>query len=516
MTSNEAVSSAGDLSWPLRRAVRLYGDALAVTDGDRSVTYAELWARVGGLGAALDRVGVAPGGRVGFLGANSLAHHECWLGVPAFGRVLVDLNYRLAEDELAFMAVDAGVHALVVGAAQLEVGRALRERCPELRALIVDGPGPAPAGCLAYEELIAGASAEPPGVDEHALATISYTGGTTGTPKGVMLSHANLLANARHNLVATGHRSDTRFLNVCPMFHVAGVANLFACTWVGALQVVLPRFDPAAVLAAIARERITHTTLVPTMIAMLLDAPGSAGADLGSLRNLQYAASPISPVLQARLLDRLPCEIAQFYGMTEAAPTVTHLSPEDHRAGRRLNSMGIPVPGVEVEVRDVVGKPLGPGAVGELWVRGPNVMLGYWNRPDATREAIADGWYRTGDGAYADADGYLFMVDRLKDMIITGGENVYSIEVESVLVEHEAILEAAVFGVPDDHWGEAVHAVVSVPPEADVTPDELIGHCRGRIAGFKVPKAIDLQTEPLPKSGAGKHLKHKLRAPFWE
>jgi long-chain acyl-CoA synthetase len=497
-----------DLSWPLRRAARLHGDAPAVTAGERTLPYAELADRVGRLGAALDRLGVLPGERVGYLGANSLAHHECWLGVPAFGRVLVDLNFRLAEDELAFMADDAGIQVLVAGADQLEVARALRERCPSIRHVVPDGPE--------YEELLASAEpAEPRGAGEHALAAISYTGGTTGTPKGVMLSHANLLANARHNLIVTGHRRETRFLNVCPMFHVAGVANLYACTWVGALQVVLPRFDAAAVAAAIERERITHTTLVPTMIAMLLDAPATAEADLSSLRNLQYAASPISPSLQARLLERLPCEIAQFYGMTEAAPTVSHLSPEDHRRGHALTSMGVPVPGVEVEVRDPLGTPVAPGEVGELWVRGPNVMLGYWNRPDATREAIRDGWYRTGDGAYADEDGYLFMVDRLKDMIITGGENVYSIEVESVLVAHEAILEAAVFGVPDDRWGEAVHAVVTVPEHAAITADELIGHCRERIAGFKVPRGIDVQTEPLPKSGAGKLLKHKLREPFW-
>ena len=294
-----------DLSWPLRRSARLHADAPAVIAGDRTVTYAELSERVHGLGGGLDRLGVGTGERVGFLGVNSLAHLECWLAVPAFGRVLVDLNFRLAEEELAFMADDAGIGVLVVAPEQLDVGRALRDRCASIRRLVFDGPGPAPDDCLPYEELIAGDPAAPPGVDQHALAAISYTGGTTGTPKGVMLSHANLLANALHNLVATGHRRETRFLNVCPMFHVAGIANLYACAWVGAVQVVLPRFDAAAVLAAIERERITHTTLVPTMLGMLLDAPESAATDLGSLRNVQYAASPISPELQRRVLDRL-------------------------------------------------------------------------------------------------------------------------------------------------------------------------------------------------------------------
>jgi long-chain acyl-CoA synthetase len=507
---------AGDLSWPLERATLLHGEAVAVTAGERSVSYRELATRVGALGAALDELGVGEGARVGYLGVNSLAHLECWLAVPAFGRVLVDLNFRLAAEELAFMVDDAGVEVLVTDAAQLEVARALRERCPGLRQLVLDASGPCPRDCVAYEELVAGPPASPPAQAEATLATISYTGGTTGTPKGVMLSHGNLLANARHNLIATGHRRQQRWLHVCPMFHVAGTANVFACTWVGATQIVLPRFDAAAVLAAIEREAITHTVFVPTMLAMLLDAPEFTGTDLGSLRNIQYAASPIAPELQRRVLERLPCEIAQFYGMTEAAPTVSHLTPDDHRqGGRRVASMGAPVPGVQVAVRGPRGDRLPPGEAGELWIRGPNIMLGYWNRPDATAEALVDGWYRSGDIVSADEDGYLYMVDRAKDMIITGGENVYSIEVEAVLSEHDGVLEAAVFGIPDARWGEAVHAVVTVRPDADVTVEALIEHARRHLAGFKVPRSAELRTEPLPKSGAGKVLKSRLREPYW-
>jgi long-chain acyl-CoA synthetase len=303
---------------------------------------------------------------------------------------------------------------------------------------------------------------------------------------------------------------------VCAMFHVAGTANVFACTWVGATQVILPRFDPGGVLAAISVQRITHTVLVPTMLAMLLDDPGFAHADLSSLRHVQYAASPISPDLQRRVLERLDCDVAQFYGMTEAAPTVAHSTPEDHRrGGARLASMGAPVAGVQVEVRRPDGSMCEPGEVGEVWVRGPNVMLGYWNRPEATAGALLDGWYRTGDAAHMDGDGYLYMIDRLRDMIITGGENVYSVEVEAVLADHDAVLEAAVFGIPDPRWGEAVHAVVTVPDGVAVSADELTRHCRERIAGFKVPRSIELTTEPLPKSGAGKVLKHRLREPYW-
>ncbi len=518
------MSVAGaDLSWPLRRAVQLYANSPAVTHADRTVTYGELAERVGGLGAAIADLGVPLGGRIGFLGANSLAHLECWLAIPAFGRVLVDLNFRLARAELAFMVDDCALELLVVDADQLDVGRALLDACPSLRQLVFDGAGETPADCLSYEQLISARWDEPPGVDGDSLATISYTGGTTGTPKGVMLSHANLLANARHNLISTGHRRADRWLHVSPMFHVAGTANIFACTWVGARQVVLSRFAAAPVLRALADHQITHAILVPTMLAMFLDEFDRHPVDLPALRHIQYAASPITPELQRRVGEALDCELVQMYGMTEAAPSVSSLSGEDHVRGfageepfkQRLRSSGVPMVGVEAGIRDPDGQPLAPGEIGEIWVRGPNVMLGYWNRPDATELALSDGWYRTGDAGYVDGDGYIFLVDRLKDMIISGGENVYSIEVEAALAEHPEVVEAAVFGVPHPRWGEAVHAVVSVVPASTVTPEMLIEHCRERIAGYKLPRSIDIQSEPLPKSGAGKPVKNVLREPFW-
>ncbi|MBV9336907.1 MAG: AMP-binding protein [Solirubrobacterales bacterium] len=517
-------SSAGDLAWPLQRAVELHADSPAIHDGDGTVTYGELARRVGALGGALDHAELKPGARVGFLGVNSRAHVECTIGVPVFGRVLVDLNFRLAAAELAFMVEDCEIELLVVDRDQLEVGRVLRALCPSVKGLVLDAEGPCPEDCTTYEALIDREPAEPRPVEEHALAAISYTGGTTGAPKGVMLSHANPLANARHNLIATGHTRADRWLHVCPMFHVAGTSNLFACTWVGAEQVVLPRFAAPAVVETIKREEITHTSLVPTMLAMLLEElDRRPGEDLPSLRHLQYAASPITPDVQRRVLDRLGCDLAQFYGMTEAAPTITHLPPPDHRRGRageepyamRLRSIGAPVVGVQAEVRGPQGSSLAPGDIGELWVRGPNVMLGYWNRPEATEAALIGGWYRTGDAARADGDGYLYLVDRLKDMIITGAENVYSIEVEAALVEHEAVREAAVFGIPHPRWGESVHAVVTVDANVTVSPEELVEHCRSLIAGYKIPRTIDIRTEPLPRSGAGKLLKNTLRDPFW-
>jgi long-chain acyl-CoA synthetase len=521
------MAASADLGWPLARAAERYGEMTGVAAGARDLSYRELARRVGGLGAALEALRVRPGERIGFMGVNSLAHLECWLGVPAFGRVLVDLNYRLAEDELAFMLDDCELEVLICDREQLARAESLRARRSSLKTLILDDGDAAEGGdadCPSYEGLIDREPAAAGRTDPDAVAAICYTGGTTGVPKGVMLSHANLLANASHNLIATGHSNADSWLHVCPMFHVAGIANVLACTWVGARQVLLPRFAPDAVAGAIAGERITHTVLVPTMLAMLLEELERNPAELGSLRHVQYAASPIPPELQRRVLERFDCDIAQFYGMTEAAPTVSQMTPEDHRRGiageepyrTRLGSVGAPVVGVQAEARGDDGRRLLPGEVGEIWVRGPNVMLGYWNRPRATAEATCDGWYRSGDAAYSDADGYMYLVDRVKDMIITGGENVYSIEVESVLSEHPAVLEAAVFGVPDSRWGEAVHAVVTVTGESGVQARELREHCRARIAGYKVPRSIDLQSEPLPRSSAGKVLKNVLRAPHWK
>jgi long-chain acyl-CoA synthetase len=522
--------TAPDLSWPLERSARVHGRRPAVVDRGRTVTYAELAARVAALGAALDDLGVARGERVAWLSENSLAHVEAWLGIPAAGRVLADLNLRLAPEELAFMIEDCGAAVLVCDAATRELARELRDRCEVLRTLVVDGAEPG-GDELGYEALLAAADGRSAGggAADRArpqpgdLATISYTGGTTGRPKGVMLSHGNLAINALHNLILTGHGPDDTFLHVCPMFHSAGVSNVYASTWIGARQVLLPRFDAAAVADTIAAERVTLTTLVPTMLARLLDRLAEHPADLSSLRNLHYAGSPITPALQRRVCEALPCEIVQMYGMTETAPSVTTLSAEDHRRGlageepyrTRLASVGVPIAGVQAEIRSATGAPLAAGEIGEVWVNGPNVMLGYWNRPDATAEALVDGWYRTGDAAYADEDGRLYVVDRLKDMIITGGENVYSTEVENVLAAAPGVREAAVFGVPDDRWGERVHAVVVHEDGVALDERALQDHCRAAIAGFKVPRSFELRTAPLPKSGAGKVLKTELRRPFW-
>ncbi|MGH2842239.1 MAG: long-chain-fatty-acid--CoA ligase [Solirubrobacteraceae bacterium] len=520
---------ADHLGAPLRHAAQLHPDALAAIDGERRLTYRELDGRAGALAGALERLGVGTGERVAYLGFNSLAHLECWLAVPAAARVMADLNVRLAQDELCFIADDCTPRILIADREQLERARALRERCRSIRTLVLVGAGECPEDCIAYERLVGdGQPVEgAPAPEGFALAAICYTGGTTGAPKGVMLSHQNLLANARHNLAATGHSQADRWLHVPPMFHVAGIANVLACTWAGARQVIVPRFEARAFIEAVRRERITHVALVPTMLSMLvaeLEREGREGAALPSLRHIQYAASPITPALQRRVGELFHCALVQFYGMTEAAPTVTELNAQDHRRGlrgeqpyaRRLGSIGRPVAGVQVEVRGPDGSALPCDQVGELCVRGPNVMLGYWRRPEDSAAALAGGWYRSGDAARRDRDGYLYVVDRLKDMIITGGENVYCTEVEAALASHPTVAEAAVFGIPDPHWGEAVHAVISVRPGFEPATAELIAHARSLIAAYKVPRSLEIRSEPLPKSGPGKVMKAVLRAPFWE
>jgi long-chain acyl-CoA synthetase len=522
----DSVGTRGtDLGRPLVRAASLRPGALAVVSGERRLSYGDLNRRVQGLGTGLEALGVESGGRVGFLGYNSLAHFECWLGVPAHGRVMTDLNTRLAEDELAFLIDDSDTEVLIVGAEHLEIGRALARRCDSVRHLVFDDErGECPGDLMAYEDLVAGGPLEPDDVPEHTLAAISYTGGTTGRPKGVMLTHRNLVANALHNMLATRHEETDRFLHACPMFHASGITNVFASTWVGACNIILPRFDARAVLEAIERERATLSVFVPTMLAALVAELQTRQVDLRSLRNIHYAAAPISADLQRKAAEAFGCELAQMYGMTEAAPTVTHLTPDEHRRGvageepfaTRLTSVGRPVAGVEIDVRGPDGTSQSRGEVGEICVRGPNVTPGYWHQPDMTAEAFDRGWYRTGDAGYVDDGGYLFLVDRIKDMIVSGAENVYSIEVESVLLQHPHVKEAAVFGIPDDHWGETVHATVVLDAAHSVSEDELASHCRSSIAGFKVPRSFDLRTEPLPKSGAGKVLKGPLREPYWD
>jgi long-chain acyl-CoA synthetase len=515
------------VAWPLARAARIRADEEAIVDGPVRRTWAQVHDRLSRLSDGLGRLGVAQGDRVAVLAYNSGQHLEAWLGLPAHARVINDLNFRLAAPELAFLVDDCECAALLVDDDHLEVGRELKRRCPSLRRLVYIGADPEPPlDMIAWDEVLDGPPTPFPDLDEDTLAAIVYTGGTSGKPKGVMLSHRNLMANAKQFTIACGHVRSDRYLHAAPMFHVADTSQTFAMTWAAGTHVILPGFRADAVADAIEQERITLTLLVPTMIGMLLDHIEGQPRDFSSLRLLMYAASPMPKETQRRAMAALSCEFTQMYGMTEAAPLVTQSTPDDHRRGvaghepyvRRLDSAGAEVVGVQCEVRSPdTGEPLPPGEPGEIWVRGPNVMLGYWKREEETRAALTpDGWYRSGDMAYADEHGYLYIVDRLKDMIISGGENVYSTEVEQALYEYEGVAECAVFGVPDPRWGERVHAIVVPRPGAELDEAVLTLHARGLIAPYKVPRSIEIRLEPLPKSAAGKILKRDLRDPYWE
>ncbi|UTI66235.1 long-chain-fatty-acid--CoA ligase [Paraconexibacter antarcticus] len=515
----------GNLSWVLDRATRIAGANIAVIDGDRRFTYRELDRRVAGLDAGLAALGIQGGDVVGVLALNSHRHFELWHAVPRGGAVLNDLNIRLAAAELRYILEDADTAALFVDDAFLQVGSELAAEIASIRHLIYAGDGVAPAGTLSYEELAATAPRPAPTLPPDALAGIFYTGGTTGRPKGAMLSHANLLANAKHVLTGFGYESDDRYLHGAPMFHLADGATTYALTWVGGTHVMVPTFDAALVAHTIQQERVTISTLVPTMINMLINLPDLDTYDLSSVRRLNYGASPMPARVLTDAMGKLDCEWAQAYGMTEASPLVTICSTEDHRRGAageepyatRMRSAGQPVVGVQAEVRRLDGSAAEVGEPGEIWVRGPNVMQGYWRREEETTAALdAEGWYHSGDAAYLDADGYIFIVDRVKDMIISGGENVYSTEVENAIHMHPDVLEAAVFGIPDERWGERVHAVVVRKPGGTVDEAGIVEACRAQIAGFKLPRSVEFSANPLPKSGAGKVLKRDLREPHWK
>ena len=517
------------LSWALERPADQHAGGVATIDlgtGERR-TWTEVAGRVHGLASGLMGLGLDHGDRVGLLMLNSARHFELWFAIPAAGMVMNDLNYRLAVEELAFICTDSDVRVLFVDDTYLETGRRLVDQVESLTTLVWTGPGSdAPEGTVAYESLVATAPAQLPDQSHDQVAAIFYTGGTTGLPKGAMLTHRNLTANAIHTagLLNMTHRD--RYLHAGPQFHLADGAMTFALSWAGGTHVFVPAFEPNRVVAALADERCTLALLVPTMLGMVLASGALDGADLSALRTLMYGASPMPAEVQRRVQAGFGCDLMQLYGMTEASPVVTSLDGETHRRGMageepyasRLRSAGVPIPGVRCQVRREDGSIAPIGEPGEIFIQGPNIMAGYWNRPTETAHALVDGWYRSGDVAWRDEGGYLFVVDRAKDMIISGGENVYTSEVENAVYLHPSVAEAAVFGIPHDTFGETVHAEVVLKPGTALTEEELIAHCREHIAGYKLPRSVTVRPsdQPLPKSGAGKILKRELREPHWE
>jgi len=470
--------------------------------GKSRLTYEESWVRCRRLAGGLRDLGLSPGDRVALIAANCHRYLEVYQAVPAAGLVVVPLNTRHTERELEYALADSGARVL------------LTDRDPARLAAIVERVIRLPDE---YEALLEDAREADlgAGIGEEDLAGLFYTGGTTGASKGVMLTHRNLIANTFHGLVQMPMTARDRYLVMAPLFHAAGSMSVLGSVWIGATQVVLPAFDPAQALSLIEAEGITATLGVPTMVAALADEQLARPRDVSSLALLAHGGSPIATETLLRAHAAFPgAELQHLYGATETAPLATGLAHEEDLLDTpRVRSCGVPVVGVEIRVVNDAGHDVPRGEVGEVIIRGPNIMKGYWNKPEETAAALRNGWYHSGDLGYLDDGTSLYLVDRKKDMIVTGGENVYSTEVEDALYSHAAIMEAAVFGIPHPRWGEAVHAVVVLREPVDV--DALLAHCRDRIAGYKTPKTIEVRSEPLPKSGAGKILKRELRDVFW-
>jgi len=500
----------------LQRTLQQNPDQLATVFGDRRRTYRQFGDRVARLAGALQSLGMAAGDRVGMLALNSDRYLEYIMGVWWSGGVLNPVNIRWSVPEIVYSLDDCSTGILIVDEHFAPLAEKIRISARHAPRFIYAGEGEVPVGMLGFEQLIAQATpVEDAGRGGEDLACIMYTGGTTGFPKGVMQSHLNLWSACMPRMVDMPRIHDGRLLHVAPLFHVAGMARALIQFMAGESHVLLSSFDAAQVLQVIERERITETLLVPTMILALLAHPDFDRHDLGSLKRLTYGASPSAGEMVEQVLARLPdLELSHSYGLTEACPVVSSNLPCNHTPQARKSGLSRSVGrgglGVNVKIVDPQGQEVARGTVGEIIVRGPNIMQGYWNKPEETARALRDGWLYTGDAAWMDEQGYLFIVDRLKDMIVSGGENVYSAEVENVLARHPAVALCAVLGVPHEQWGEAVHAVVVRKPGAQVDAEQLRRYCREFIAPYKCPKTVEFRDE-LPLSAAGKVLKRELR-----
>ncbi len=481
----------------LGRAARYYPQQTALVSEGKRLTFREAHDRVENIAAALRRHGFQKGDRLAILLPNepeyiALVYACAWLGVIA-----VPLNTRLSG---------------------VEIDRILTDAAP--RGLIRHSSLPVPTVRLSWELIL---DKEPLTVpngqcpdtlyDPEAVLALIYTSGTTGHPKGVMVTHANVLANMHFLNYWIPYHEGGGYLHAAPMFHIVDFPLLFAAPAFGIRQVTIPKFSPQNFCETVQRERVTGTVLVPTMINLLLQYPELKKYDLTSLERMGYGGSPMPPELIQRTREMLPhVKLVQAYGLSETG-FLTGLLDQEHKD--RPTSCGRPCPGIDVRVVDESGKEVGVGQRGELVARGANVTRGYWNRSDETKSAFRDGLFRTGDVGYQDAAGYFYILDRLKDMIVTGGENVYCGEVEAVIYEHPSVREVAVFGIPDPQWGELVMVCVVLAPGKSLTADELIAHCRQSLANYKVPRRVEFSEIELPKSGSGKILKRILRDRFW-
>lgn len=505
------------LTQMLHRNVQQFQNRIAIVESGQQWTWHEYADRVARFAGALHATGLRRGDRVAMLARNGHAFLEYIFGTLWAGGVLNPVNIRWSPAEMGYSLENCGTRILIVDREFAPLLPAIREAAPGIETVIaIDAPE---AGGQDYAEWLSAADpVDDVRREKDDLAAVLYTGGTTGFPKGVMLSHANLYSSAVGAIATDEGRSGPRYLHCAPLFHIAALSGLFLSMLSGSTHVMVPMFEPLGALETIDREQVTDFFMVPTMIRMLLDHPRFAEFDMRHVRNIRYGASCIDDPLLDRAMEAFPnARFSQAYGMTELSPICAMLAPADHsleaRQQGRGRSAGRATPVTELRIVDADDREVPRGTVGEICARGSTVMLGYWGMPEATAEALRGGWMHTGDMGFMDDEGYVTVVDRLKDVIITGGENVYSAEVERVLCAHPMVAEVAVIAVPHDQWGEQVHAVIV--PRAGSVPDtaELQQYVRARIAGYKVPRSFSL-VDSLPLSAAGKVLKTALREEY--
>ncbi|MCW5771900.1 MAG: long-chain-fatty-acid--CoA ligase [Rhodospirillaceae bacterium] len=504
------------MSSALDRCRRLYGGRKAIVDAEGTWNWTEHLSRVARAARALRDLGVGRGDRFGILSRNLFRHCELLHAGYWMGAVPVPVNIRLAPPEIAFILGDAGVKALAVDEAFLPlVDNAMI--APFAKQAFAFGPKALGGKLPDYENLIA-SGGELPLVEsrEDDDAILLYTGGTTGRSKGVRLTHRNVVSNGMQCAMEMGFRGSDTYLHIAPMFHSADLLGT-GFTLLGGSHAYLPQFSPRNMLAAIEERRVTCTMMAPTMIIMTLQELKPADFDLSSFRWFLYGSAPMAPEWIAKSLEAFPgVEVCQGYGLTETAPILTYLDFDEHKKALAsgnlavLKAAGRPIAGVDMRILDDKGEEVPLGQPGEVVVRAPNVTKGYLNLPDATAAAIRKGWFHTGDVGRMDEEGFMYLLDRKKDMIITGGENVYTVEVEQAIYQHPAVAECAVVGVPDDKYGESLFAAVVLHQGKSLTKDEIIEHCRARIGGYKVPRQMAF-LPALPKSAMGKILKTELR-----
>jgi long-chain acyl-CoA synthetase len=501
----------------LERAARMVGGKTAFACQDQSWSWQSLTDRAKSLAGGWRKAGLKPGDRVATLLANGLTAVEVYAASIYSGVMTVPLNFRWSQQEVRYALDDCTPHFLVFD----DNYRSLALASVEGTSVRLLDSGTAGAGQTPHlDDMHADAPFEPVPFAADDLLAIFYTGGTTGRSKGVMLSRGNMFSNALAQMAEGLFGEHNTFLHASPMFHIAGALCVHAAFLSGSRNILLDRFDPGVALSLIESEGVNQTLWVPTMIGAVLDHPASATTDVSSMGNLLYGAAPITQTLLERAMLKFSnAQFTQLYGMTETSPTATVLHSREfagpNGVPERARAAGRPVYGTEVRIGRPDGTECARGEVGEIMTRGPGVMKGYWNMPEATAEAVKSGWMHTGDGGYMDDDGFVYLADRLKDMIISGGENVFSVEVENVVAAHPVVNQCAVVGIPHEQWGEAVHAILVLNPGMDATDAELIQFCRLTLPGFKVPRSFERRDTPLPLSAAGKVLKRELRAPYW-